>query len=119
MIIKACDLEYIITTIQSTRNAKGTFFSVKNVKRDGSVRIWNCRLGVRKGTRGGSIPYDSHDKGLIPVWDRTAMGFRQIAVETITELTVCGNSVIKNGIFNPEYNALRIAARVKRQINGS
>lgn len=114
MNMEASKLRQVITDIQRERNAIGTFFSAKNVKKDGSVRTWLCRLGVRKGDRGGELPYVAADHNLITVWDKFAFdkgasldvdhprAKRQINVSTLTDLQVCGIVLMKNGVATDE-----------------
>lgn len=76
-------------------SAKGSFFSVTFVKRtDNTLRKMNCRLGVRKFLKGGKLPYDPLEKGLLPVYDVVKKGYRTINLETVTELSVGGKSYV-------------------------
>lgn len=93
---------YIIKAIEDEHNAKGTFFSATNVKTDGSIRKWSCRLGVRKHLRGGPPAYNAEERNFITVWDPNAKGpddrkYRQLNISTLTDLQVCGKVVVKGG----------------------
>ena len=72
--------------IEST---KGKFFTVEFIKRtDGELRRMNCRLSVKRYTRGGTLSYNPSKKGLIPVWERKSRkgndpGYRMIPIEGI------------------------------------
>ena len=69
----------------------GRIFSVEFVKRtDGTVRRMVCRLGVTKHLRGGKSTYSAKSKGLLPVFDMDAKGYRSIPVDAIQRLTVGG-----------------------------
>ena len=74
--------------VQNHRN--GQFFTVSFVKKDGTDRTMNCRKGVRKGTAGGTLPYDPASRGLIPVWDRKIGEFRMITLDTIKTISMRG-----------------------------
>jgi hypothetical protein len=68
----------------------GGFFTVTFVKKDGSVRTMNARLGVVKHLRGGSLRWDARGLGFIPVYDMVNKGYRMINSSTITALNVGG-----------------------------
>jgi hypothetical protein len=73
----------------------GKFFTVTFIKKDGSVRVMNARLGVKAYLKGGELPYDAESKGLIPARDMQApdkaRGYRVINVNTITHLKIGRN----------------------------
>ena len=48
----------------------GRFFSIEFIKADSTVRIMNCRTGVKKYLHGGTLKYRPAEKGLLTVWDR-------------------------------------------------
>jgi hypothetical protein len=81
--------------IQLIKDTKGAFFTVKFIKKDGTERIMNCRLGVKKYLHGGELPYDPVAKGLLPVWDpvaaKTSDGYRIINTNTILSAKIGGN----------------------------
>lgn len=58
----------------------GKIFTVKFLKKDGSERVMNCRLGVVKHLKGG-------EKTLTPnyicVYDMQAQGYRSINPDTV------------------------------------
>lgn len=68
--------------------AGGTFFAVTFVKRDGTVRVMNCRSGVRKNTNGGTSSLNS-DK-YFTVYDVQRKGFRAVNKDTILSVRVNG-----------------------------
>ena len=74
----------------------GKFFTVTFIKKDGTERVMNARLGVEVYQRGGQLAYDAEEKGLIPVWDpkahnATDQGYRMIPINTITNLKIGKN----------------------------
>ena len=71
----------------------GRIFSVEFVKRgNGELRKMVCRLGVTKHLKGGKSTYSAKSKGLLPVFDMDAKGYRSIPVDAIKRLTVGGQS---------------------------
>jgi hypothetical protein len=73
---------------------KGKFFTVTFIKKDGTKRVMNCRLGVKAYLRGGELSYNPESKNLIPVYDIGAKGYRMINVNTITDIKI-GNKELK------------------------
>jgi hypothetical protein len=73
----------------------GKFFTVTFIKKDGTRRVMNARLGVEVYLKGGQLAYDAESKGLIPVRDMQApdktRGYRMININTITHLKIGGN----------------------------
>lgn len=89
--------------------AGGTIFSVDYIKRTtGEPRTMVCRLGVKSHLRGGELPYDPVEKGLLPVYDvqeaarlakeaaekgeepNLSKAYRQVSLDSVTELRVKG-----------------------------
>ena len=80
-----------ITTEQAKqliKDTKGNFFTVTFIKKDGSTRVMNARLGVKKYLKGGELPYDADEKGLIPVYDMKKGDYRMVNVNTIKNLKI-------------------------------
>lgn len=75
-------------------NSNGSMFTVTFIKQDGSERVMNCRLGVTKHLRGGTLAYDHKSKGFISVWDLQNKGYRMINKNTITALKINGKDYI-------------------------
>ena len=69
----------------------GKFFNVKFIKKDGSTRIMNCRLGVKKHLKGGELKYNPSDYNLVPVFCFEKKSYRMININTIQELKVSGS----------------------------
>ena len=67
--------------VERILSSNGKIFSVEFVKKDGSVRLMNCRLGVTKHLKGGSSTLDP-DK-FITVYDLQSEGYRAINKEAI------------------------------------
>ena len=56
----------------------GKIFTVEFVKKDGTVRKMNARLGVKKHLKGGSLAFDPSERNLLPVFDMQKEGYRMI-----------------------------------------
>jgi hypothetical protein len=69
----------------------GKFFTVTFIKKDGTERVMNARLGVKVYLRGGQLAYDAESKGLIPVYDVKTGGYRMVNINTITHLKIGKN----------------------------
>ena len=68
----------------------GKFFGVTFIKKDGTIRKMNCRLGVKKYLKGGVLKYNPSDYNLIPVYCFVKNSYRMININTIQELKVGG-----------------------------
>jgi len=62
-------------------SSNGKIFSVEFIKKDGTKRLMNCRLGVTKHLKGGSSTLDP-DK-FITVYDLQSEGYRAINKDSI------------------------------------
>ena len=76
---------------QLIKDTKGKFFTVTFIKKDGSERVMNARLGVKIYLKGGELPYNPDEKGLIPVYDVKTGGYRMVNVNTIKNLKIGKN----------------------------
>ena len=70
------------------KSTKGKYFTVSFTKKDGTNRVMNARLGVKVYLKGGTLPYNPDEKGLIPVFDAKIKGYRMININTINKLVV-------------------------------
>ena len=70
----------------------GHVFTVKFVKKDGSERVMNCRLGVTKHLHGGEDSTSHIDK-YVNVFDMQKETYRKLNVETMKELRYGGKTV--------------------------
>jgi hypothetical protein len=61
-------------------------FTVDFIKKDGTLRTMNCRLGVTRHLKGGELGYNAAKKNLLPVFDMVAGAYRMINVSTIKEI---------------------------------
>ena len=70
-------------------SAGGTIFAVTFVKKDGTQRVMNARLGVTKHLRGG-VSTTAHKKNLMTVFDCQKGQYRCINLDTVTAVKVGG-----------------------------
>jgi hypothetical protein len=75
-------------TVRELRELVGenNIFTVDFIKKDGSLRKMNCRLGVKKHLKGGELKYNPTEKNLLPVFDMEKQSYRMINVSTIKEI---------------------------------
>lgn len=74
--------------VQRIKDTKGAFFTVTFIKKDRSKRVMNARLGVKAYLRGGELPYNPIEKGLIPVFDMQKREYRMINTQTILSVKI-------------------------------
>ena len=80
----------------------GHMFSVKFIKRtDGKIRDMNCRKGVKKFTKGGSLAFNPKEKKLVTVWEANTpnpeKAYRSIPLDSILEVRMNGNVFVVKG----------------------
>ena len=76
--------------VKVVNSSKGKFFSAVFIKKDGTPRTMNCRLGVKKYLKGGKLRFSPSKKGLIVVFDRDKKEYRMININTTQSLKVNG-----------------------------
>jgi len=79
----------------------GRFFTVVFRKRteneetgEREIRIMNCRQRVKKHLAGGKCSYSFREKGLVPVYDMQAMGYRSFPIDGLIEVRVGGEDLM-------------------------
>ena len=72
------------------------FFTVSFIKKDGTLRKMNARLGVKKHLKGGVSKYDIDH--LLTVFDMVKREYRTINLETITSLVFKGKNYTINKV---------------------
>jgi hypothetical protein len=65
---------------------ENSIFTVDFIKKDGTLRTMNCRLGVTRHLKGGELGYNAAKKNLLPVFDMVKGAYRMINVSTIIEI---------------------------------
>jgi hypothetical protein len=68
--------------------SKGKIFTAEFVKKDGTLRRMNCRLGVKKGITGKGLKFVPMEKLLLPVFDMQKDEYRMINLDTVYALTI-------------------------------
>jgi len=68
-------------------NQRGRFVTIKFVKKDGTVRRMNGRLGVVKGTKGKYNLVDRYDTSYKTMFDVQNYGFRNFNIDTVMTVT--------------------------------
>ena len=77
---------------------EGKIFSCEFFKKDGSKRTMKCRTGVKKYLKGGELPYDPIERGLLPVYEvkgaaseeEKESSYRMINIQTMISLSIGG-----------------------------
>ena len=70
------------------KSTKGRFFSCTFIKKDGSMRVMNARIGCHKGIKGVGRKFSTPN--LVTVFDAKAKEYRMINVDTMLTFN-CGN----------------------------
>lgn len=70
--------------------SNGKIFTVRFIKKDGSLRTMNCRRGVTKGVKGVGLRFDPLQKLLLPVFDMQKNEFRMINLDTLQSMKIGG-----------------------------
>ena len=74
-------------------NTKGKFFTVEHIKKDGSIRKTNARLGVKKHLKGVGLGYDPIEKELITVYDVQIKAYRTVNLKTLKSIKFRGSNL--------------------------
>lgn len=81
-------VEDIVDKIYKTN---GNIFGVTFVKRStGELRDITARLGVTSHLKGGQLPFDPYEKGLVIVFDVQKEGYRSISIDGIISARIEG-----------------------------
>ena len=87
------ELGQIIDSTKVKKLVGSTFFTVTFVKKDGTLRKMNARLGVKKHLKGGEKKYNAEDLNYLTVYDLQKKAYRTINVNTLRELKVKGQTL--------------------------
>ena len=74
--------------VKMIKSTKGKWFSCTFIKKDGSKRVMNGRIGCHKGIKG--IGRKLQKENLVTVFDAQAKSYRMINVDTMLTFK-CGN----------------------------
>lgn len=69
----------------------GRIFTAEFTKKDGTVRVMNCRTGVKKHLKGGRLAFNPADYKLLPVYDLKKEGYRFINLKTLRKISFAGS----------------------------
>lgn len=72
-------------------NSAGKIITVEFIKKDGSLRVLNGRLGVKKHLKGGSSTLDPAQ--YITIYDMKNEGYRAVNRSTIQSVTIAGEKI--------------------------
>lgn len=72
------------------RQQGGKIFTVHFIKKNGELRKMNCRLGVKKGLKGGENKAAKKYSNLRPVYDVQKDAYRMINLATLVKLRANG-----------------------------
>ena len=74
--------------VKMIKSTKGKWFSCTFIKKDGSMRVMNGRIGCHKGIKGVGRKFKKDN--LVTVFDARAKEYRMINVDTMLTFN-CGN----------------------------
>lgn len=69
----------------------GKIFHITFVKKDGTIRSFNARFGVKSHLNGGQLKYNAAAKGNLIVFSMNDNGYRTINVDNILRVKSKGN----------------------------
>jgi len=95
-VVSQTDMASII--MHATKRT-GKFFTVHFRKKDNSIRVMNCRGGVKRHLRGGQRAWDPEPKGMVFVWDTESKGYRTLNATTATFAAIDGETYVTKGYF--------------------
>ena len=76
------------------KGSGGKFVSVKFIKKDGSVRDLNGRIGVYKSQhaplKNVGLKYNPNNYGLVSIFDVQKKAYRMVNINTLSQLKVNG-----------------------------
>lgn len=82
------------------KELKGKFFSATFLKKDGTVRKINCRLGVVKALKGGELRYNAEAANNLIVWDLQKKEYRTISLDKLVTLRYNGKEILGKDALN-------------------
>lgn len=72
------------------RGTNGQIFTARFIKKDGTRRSMNCRLGVASEVTGKGMSYNPLQKLLLPVYDMQSREYRMINLNTMYSVVIDG-----------------------------
>jgi hypothetical protein len=64
----------------------GKIFGATFIKKDGTIRVMNCRRGVSKDVTGVGLKFNPQDKQLLGVFDMQKNQHRFINLQTLSQI---------------------------------
>jgi hypothetical protein len=81
----------IASFLRHPMNAKE--FTVEFIKRSTlEIRVMKATTRYEEHLKGGTLPYDTVEKGLLPVWDLEKEAFRSIPLDSVVIIKVKGKT---------------------------
>lgn len=90
--IHSIKLDRAIRFLQN--ETQGRIFSAYFRKKDGQMRVMNCRRGVKAHLCGGDLPYNARIKLLLPVFDMQKGAYRTVNLRTLVSFNIMGETFI-------------------------
>lgn len=72
---------------------KNKIFTATFIKKDGTTRVMNCQLGVKKHLKGGEQKFNPIEKNLLTVFDMQKKEYRMINISTLITLKANGEVI--------------------------
>lgn len=69
------------------------FFTISFIKKDGTLRKMNARLGVTKHLKGGKRSYNPDDFNYLTVFDLGKKQYRTVNLNTVKEIKANGKII--------------------------
>lgn len=82
----------ISQAVQLIYTSKGKIFNAEFIKKDGSYRSMNCRMGVQKDLKGKGLAYDPYKYNLIGVFDMVDDSYKMINLNGLMRLKIAGET---------------------------
>ena len=77
-------MDSITAMVSKILNSKGRIFTVSFIKKDGSIRVLNGRLGVKKYLKNGDSTLNPNE--YITIYDLKNKGYREVNISTIINI---------------------------------
>lgn len=84
-IVKGFSKQELLKEISDGQICTMTF-----VKKDGTIRVMNGRVGVSKGVKGVGHKFNPADKGLLQFYDIQSQGHRFVNINTLLSVKAKG-----------------------------
>ena len=75
--------------LAAMKNTQGKFFTVHFTKKDGSDRVMNARLGVKKHLKGGANTV-AHLEQYVAVFEPATNSYKNVNLDTIYKIKASG-----------------------------